>query len=643
MKIAVFTYSKLTRILQEVLAEKQWPAEFILHEVLIEEAIKKAHEIERTNSADVIVASGANATAIEEQRLDIPIVRIKVTGFDLVNALWLAKRMNRQAVVMSYQEPIPQLEQFRDLFRVDLRQEVYDGVHDAQEKLLRILGSGKPVIIGASLISELTERMGGHSIFIYSRSSIRLALETAVELASQRRSEIEKRQKIQAMMRAVHEGILYVDTNGLLMEINPVAERLLGVSAQDVIGKSIDEVVPEIKFDDVFKKGRPMLNVAQKTKQGMLLINRIPVIHQGELIGAVATIQDAQAVQKAEKAIRHRVYSKGFLAKATFEHIIGKNPIFMNLINKAQHYAQTDATILIRGETGTGKELFAQSIHNASNRNRHPFVAVNCAALPESILESELFGYEEGAFTGARKGGKQGLFELAHRGTIFLDEIGEMSLSLQSRLLRVIQEKEVMRLGSDMVIPIDVRIIAATNRDLKSMVKDGSFRQDLYYRLNVLSIELPPLRERLDDLPDLFRFFLKNYKLDKQMVEKVLSIMLPVLCDHNWPGNIRELENIAERVSVLLKARVTMDEVLTEVKKELFGSHIEFLDSTGLTKEVENWERQLILKVLREVQGSKTKAADLLGISRTTLWRKIKDYGIDGYDDEKKSDNSFQK
>ncbi|ADU95965.1 sigma-54-dependent Fis family transcriptional regulator [Geobacillus sp. Y412MC52] len=639
----MFTYSKLTRILQEVLAEKQWPAEFILHEVLIEEAIKKAHEIEKTNSADVIVASGANATAIEEQGLSIPVVRIKVTGFDLVNALWLAKRMNRQAVVMSYQEPIPQLEQFRDLFRVDLMQEAYDGVHDAQEKLLRILGSGKSVIIGASLVNELTERMGGHSIFIYSRSSIRLALETAVELADQRRSEIEKRQKIQAMMRAVHEGILYVDTNGLLMEINPVAEKLLGVSAQDVIGKSIDKVAPEIKLDDVFKRGKPLLNVAQKTKQGMLLVNRIPVVHQGELIGAVATIQDAQAVQKAEKAIRHRVYSKGLLAKATFEHIIGKNSTFMKLIDKAQHYAQTDATILIRGETGTGKELFAQSIHNASNRNRHPFVAVNCAALPESILESELFGYEEGAFTGARKGGKQGLFELAHRGTIFLDEIGEMSLPLQSRLLRVLQEKEVMRLGSDMVIPIDVRIIAATNRDLKSMVKDGLFRQDLYYRLNVLSIELPPLRERLDDLPDLFRFFLKNYKLDKQLIEKVLSIMLPVLCHHNWPGNIRELENIAERVSVLLKAHVTMDEVLAEVKKELFGSHIEILDSTDLTKEVENWERQRILQVLREVRGSKTKAAALLGISRTTLWRKIKDYGIDRYDDEEKSNNLFQK
>ncbi|QIZ69129.1 sigma 54-interacting transcriptional regulator [Geobacillus subterraneus] len=627
-RVAVFTYSKLTRILQEVLAERKWPVEFVLYEVLIEEAIKKAREIENSNSADVIVASGANATAIEEQGLDLPMVRIKVTGFDLMHALWLAKRMNRQAVVMSYQEQIPQLEWFCDLFNVELRQEVYHGVHDAQEKLLQILKNGEPAVIGASLVSELTERMGGHSIFIYSKPSIRLALENAVELAVQRRAEIEKRQKIQAMMHAVHDGILYMDNNGNIIELNPVAERLLGISAKDAIGRHIDQVAPEIKLDEVFKKGKPLLNVVQKTKQGMLLVNRVPVIHQGEQVGAVATIQDAQTVQKAEKAIRKRVYSKGLVAKTTFENIIGKSSTLRRLINKARHYAQTDATVLIRGETGTGKELLAQSIHNASNRSRHPFVAVNCAALPEQLLESELFGYEEGAFTGARKGGKPGLFEIAHGGTLFLDEVGEMSLSLQSRLLRVLQEKEVMRIGSDTIIPINVRILAATNRDLRSMVQNGLFRQDLYFRLNVLSLELPPLRERLDDLPDLFRSFLMTYKLDKELIDKTLSIMLPILFRHDWPGNIRELENIAERVSVLLKSHVPIDEVVEEVKKELFEVQDKDLDSPYLVREVENWERQRILQVLREVNGNKTKAADLLGISRSTLWRRIKDYGI---------------
>ncbi len=628
-RVAVITYSKLTNILQEVLAEGQWSAEFTLHDVLIEEAAKKAREIEDTGAADVLVASGANATAIEAQDLELPMVRIKVTGFDLMHALWSAKRMNRRAVVMPYREPIPQLEWFRDLFRVDLSQEVYYDVDDAQDKLFRLLNEGEPAIIGASLICQLTDRMGGHSIFLYSKSSIRLALDTAVNLAMQRRAEIEKREKMQAMMRAVHDGILYVDNQGHLMEVNPAAERLLGISMAEVLGRPVDEVVPEIQFDEVFKTGEPLLNVVQKVKQGMLLVNRIPVVHQGARIGAVATIQDAQSIQQAEKAIRKRVYSKGLVAKATFDQIIGQSAALRKAIKKARQYAKTDATVLIRGETGTGKELFAQSIHNASPRHRHPFVAVNCAALPESLLESELFGYEEGAFTGARKGGKPGLFELAHGGTLFLDEVGEMSLPLQARLLRVLQEKEVMRIGSEAILPIDVRVLAATNRDLKEMVEKGLFRQDLYYRLNVLSLELPPLRHRLDDLPDLFCSFLRGYGMDEQVIETALSAMLPLLCRHDWPGNIRELENIAERVSVLLQGNVEMKEVVDEVVRELFGSLAgELSHSQGLAGEVEDWERQRILQVLREVDGSRTRAAKLLGISRSTLWRKLKDYEI---------------
>lgn len=628
-RVAVITYSRLTHMVQEVLAEGQWSAEFTLHDVLIEEAAKKAREIEETGAADVLVASGANATAIEAQNLELPMVRIKVTGFDLMHALWSAKRMNHRAVVMSYRESIPQLEWFRDLFRVDLMQEVYHDVNDAQEKLYRLLKEGELAIIGASLISQLTERMGGHSIFIYSKSSIRLALETAVDLAVQRRAEIEKREKMQAMMRAVHDGILYVDTQGRLMEVNPAAERLLGISAAEVLGRPVNEVVPEIQLDEVFKTGEPLLNVVQKVKQGMLLVNRIPVVHQGARIGAVATIQDAQTVQQAEKAIRKRVYSKGLVAKVTFDQIIGQSEALRKAIKKARQYARADATVLIRGETGTGKELFAQSIHNASPRHLHPFVAVNCAALPESLLESELFGYEEGAFTGARKGGKPGLFELAHGGTLFLDEVGEMSLPLQARLLRVLQEKEVMRIGSETILPIDVRVLAATNRDLKEMVEKGLFRQDLYYRLNVLSLDLPPLRQRLDDLPDLFRSFLRSYGVDERVIEAALSAMLPILCRHDWPGNIRELENIAERVSVLLQGNVEMKEVVDEVAGELFGDQAEVLSQpSGLAGEVEDWERQRILQVLREVDGSRTKAAKLLGISRSTLWRKLKDFEI---------------
>lgn len=424
-KVAVLTFSKLTQMLKEILSETPWSADVALYDVLLEEAAKKAHQLQESEAADVLLTGGANATLLESQGLALPLVRIKVTGFDLMQALWSAKRLNRPAVVMSYRKPVPELEWFRDLFQLDMSQRVYHDVDDAQEQLYRLLKEGEPVIIGASLICELTERLGGQSIFIYSKTSVRMALETAVDLAIQRRAEIEKREKVEAMMRTVHDGIVYVDTDGTLREMNPAAEKLLGLSERDALGRPAREVVPELNVDEVFEKGEPLLNVVQKGKNGMLLVNRIPVFYQGKQIGAVATFQDADTVQQAEKAIRKRVLSKGLVAKATFANIVGQSAALQKAVEKARQYALSDATILIHGETGTGKELFAQSIHNASARRNNPFVAVNCAALPESLLESELFGYEEGAFTGAKKGGKPGLFELAHRGTLFLDEVGK--------------------------------------------------------------------------------------------------------------------------------------------------------------------------------------------------------------------------
>lgn len=627
-RVAVLTHSKLTQMLKEVLAEMPWSADVALYDVLLEEAVQKARQLEESGQADVLVTGGANATVVEAQGLTLPVVRIKVTGFDLMQALWSAKRLNRPAVVMSYQQPVPQLEWFRDLFRVDVTQKVYRDVDDAQEQLYRLLQDGEPVIIGASLICELTERMGGKTIFIYSKSSVRMALETAVDLAVQRRAEIEKREKIEAMMRAVHDGIVYVDTDGTLREMNPAAEKLLGISVHDALGRPARELVPELQVEEVFERGEPLLNVVQKGKKGMLLVNRIPVIYQGKQIGAVATFQDADMIQQAEKAIRKRVHHKGLVAKATFEHIVGRSAALQKAIQKARHYAASDATVLIRGETGTGKELFAQSIHNASRRRQHPFVAVNCAALPESLLESELFGYEEGAFTGAKKGGKPGLFELAHRGTLFLDEVGEMSLRLQARLLRVLQEKEVMRIGSETIIPIDVRVVAATNRDLKVMVEEGTFRRDLYYRLNVLSLELPPLRQRLDDLPELLRHLLEKYGMAEEKRAEVLARFPALLSRYDWPGNVRELENVVERMTVLAEGGFSVDEMLQEIVRELLPDE-PALDQPALAKEVESWERQRILQVLSEVDGNKTKAARRLGISRSTLWRKMRAYSLD--------------
>ncbi len=264
-------------------------------------------------------------------------------------------------------------------------------------------------------------------------------------------------------------------------------------------------------------------------------------MYEDSLQGLVVHLQEITKVQRLEGEIRREMYAKGQIAKFSFNDIVGKSSSIERTIKYAKGFAVCDDTILIEGESGTGKELFAQAIHNGSRRYEHPFVAVNCASLPDNLLESELFGYVEGAFTGAKKGGKLGLFEVAHKGTIFLDEIGDISQLLQARLLRVLQEKQIRRIGDDRVIPVDVRVIAATNRKLSDLVANEQFRHDLYYRLNVLKLLLPPLRERLQDIPDLARYLLKNWSKDLEYCKKLeLDRAFKILQAYSWPGNIRE-------------------------------------------------------------------------------------------------------
>ena len=330
-----------------------------------------------------------------------------------------------------------------------------------------------------------------------------------------------------------------------------------------------------------------------------------------------------------EGRIRSKLHKKGLTAKYTFENIIGTDTSIVHAKHMAQKYSRVDSNIFILGETGTGKELFAQSIHNESERRNEPFVAINCAALAEDLLESELFGYEEGAFTGAVKGGKIGLFELAHNGTIFLDEIGDISLKMQSRLLRVIQEREIMRIGHGRVIPINIRIIAASNKNLRSLVADGQFREDLYYRLNILQLTIPPLRERKKDIISLCNYFIKMNEPNGISSNKMLTPAAQHrLIEYNWPGNIRELSNFCERLSVLLDGD-TIDTDIVDICIDQSLADLEDQDDVGaLSSQNAKHEREMIINAL-SVCKTKREVANLLGIDPSTLWRKIKRYGLE--------------
>jgi transcriptional regulator with PAS, ATPase and Fis domain len=334
-------------------------------------------------------------------------------------------------------------------------------------------------------------------------------------------------------------------------------------------------------------------------------------------MGAVETLEDVTKIREYENIIRVKLAEKGYVAHFTFNDIIGFSPAVSATVRLARKYAEVDSIILIEGESGTGKEVFAQAIHSASNRSKGPFVAVNCGAIPDSLIESELFGYHPGAFSGARREGKDGLFTQAHTGTIFLDEISETSQSFQTTLLRVIQEMEVRPLGSDKVIPIDVRIIAATNRKLKHEVDHGNFRRDLYYRLNILRLNIPPLRYRKEDIPHLVRHFISNNTTRLGKDVSISQHAMSALKRYDWLGNIRELQNVIERLCVTCDLKIA-DELVAYALDECR------LEDGEATERMDCVRKNHILEVLRQCGDNKKMAAEKLGISRTTLWRELK-------------------
>ena len=364
------------------------------------------------------------------------------------------------------------------------------------------------------------------------------------------------------------------------------------------------------------------------------VFSHIPIILNGETTGSVSTFKAISNVIKVESEVRKSL-SKGFVAKYTFNDLIHKSKVMEELISRARHFASSHSTILIMGETGTGKEILAQSIHYCSPRSKSPFVSINCAALSEQLLESELFGYEEGSFTGSKKGGKPGLFEISHTGTIFLDEIASTSQRVQRHLLRVLQEKEVMRIGADRIVPVEVRVIAASNNNIENEVYNGAFREDLFFRLNILRLKVPALRERLEDIPLLIEHFIDTLARENRSAPFAIpQKYLIKLQQYSWPGNVRQLRNFTERL-YLLCGREFKPGLFDELYLDLVefmprGTHREkdpagqevSKQKTPSAKRID--EQEIIRKAIETSNYNKSAAAQKLGISRTTLWKKLK-------------------
>lgn len=435
--------------------------------------------------------------------------------------------------------------------------------------------------------------------------------------------EVEKK-KLEILLDNMDKAVVSVDINGHVDKCNHKFKELFNLKDEDLFEKSMFDVLNFIKKvnDNNFSKykmGSFVYNKRNRNVKGIYNINKIMI--KGRFKGYVIDF-----IEKKEAIKNYNKINKDY--KITLDNIIGNSELIIQTKRNALIASHSTSTILITGESGTGKELFARSIHNHSARADHPFVTVNCAAIPDNLLESELFGYEEGAFTGAKKGGKLGKFELADKGTIFLDEIGDMSLHLQAKLLRVLQERELDKIGGKSNIFIDVRIIAATNKNLSAMVKNGSFREDLYYRLNVIPIKLPSLRERREDIPLLIDYMIKEYsdKLGKEILG-IDENAKQLLMNYNWPGNIRELQNVIEYSINMSQSKIlTLDSMPKTLTTINYVEAVKDNEEINTLEELEIREIKKALDMYKNYKKDKELAAKALGISRATLYRKLEKY-----------------
>lgn len=579
--------------------------------------------------AEVIISRGGTYEMIRAHT-NLPVVEVKVTAFDLIESFREAKQADSGGLigVIGYPNVIMGADVIAEV--MGLKTELFEitNTSDIAAEVDRQIGLGIRVFVGDGNVESAVSKYNGTTILVKSGpQAIRNAIQEAEGILHAARQEKEKAQQFATIIDFVHDGIIAINNQGLVTVFNSASEKIIGLERQEALGRAITEVIPETRLLNILKTKRPEIGDIQKLNNDTVIAtNRVPVVVDGAVRGAVATYQDITEVQRLEQKIRIRLSEKGFVAQYKFSDIVHQSAVMAECIRTAQKFSGNDASVLISGPTGVGKELFAQGIHNSSRRKNSPFVAINCAALPEALIESELFGYVEGSFTGAAKKGKAGLFEMAHGGTIFLDEISELPMMLQGRLLRVLQEKEVMRIGDSKLVPVDVRVICASNRDLREMVGQKLFRGDLYFRIAILSLYIPPLRDRLDDVEVLSSYFVNESALRYRKGKITLGPQaLEFLRSYVYEGNVRELQGMIERAVVVCESRVIAVEDLVTVQNNCDSARDDergaFFPEGQTLKEMED---AYIQRVYEKTNGSIKAASTILGIDRTTLWRRLK-------------------
>ncbi len=567
MKILlVAPYPDLVKTAQATLETSPYSVKILLGD--LQQGLEVAGSQIARNEADIVVSRGGTASLLR-QNLTIPVFEIDVSGYDLMRSIYPQVRRNRKIAVVGYENVISGARSIAEIiginlgyFQVNSQQTIEAVIREAREW-------GAEIVIGDTVSVQTAREQGIASELVRSGpEAVLQAVEAAASFLGHMKNEIIRNKRFNLIMEHSDQGVVYLAKDGCVELLNTHAEQILQTSRDQLVGRPFNtDTAPKELVEAVANKATHQLI---RVKEKDYMVEVMDLNSEGNHAATLVFLQSSGRIRDLEGIMRKQMASRGLIATYKFDTMIAKNGAIKKTIEKARRYSSTNSTILLLGETGSGKEVFAQSIHNSSLRKDGPFVAVNCAALPDSLLESELFGYAEGAFTGAKKGGKPGLFEMAHKGTIFLDEVNDMSNTVQARFLRVLQEKQVMRVGDNRLYDVDVRVIAACNKNLYEETEAGRFRRDLYYRLRVLDIEIPPLRKRKEDILPLFQFFVSSFNEKYNYTAQGISSSLKdALLAARWPGNVRQLRNFAEKVSVLFSLHQDKQEIEQDLISEL--------------------------------------------------------------------------
>lgn len=574
----------------------------------------------------VIVSTGLTALYLRKH-LSVPVLELLFTNTEFARAIQEGLAFSDKILIVASTYVNYFVQRSLELFQNpthSIQAAVLSLDRPFEEQVQEYLDQGDFDVVISSTPGVKQARINGKIgiLFDVDEKMVEFSIQTARSLLDFVVHRAENDQLIHAVMNYTQEGLIITDRDGIISQLNASAERIIGTVNEEACGQNADQLLANRHIVDSLTNESGLAD----PEAHPVVLQRNTIQLDGKSVGILLSIHDMADIRMLERSAKRIHELNGHVATWRLSNIIGKSEAISQARQMARRFSQYNSTVLILGETGTGKVLFAQGIHNASPRRNEPFLAINCAALPEQLLESELFGYVKGAFTGARSNGKTGLFEAANGGTIFLDEISEIPPNMQARLLRVIQERQVVRIGDDKVIPVDIRILAASNRDLRTLVQQGAFRADLYYRLSVLELKVPPLSWRREDIPLLAQSLLQNKnKALNTHVTGFAPEALEVLQSLEWPGNIRQLSNFIERLMILSDPPLITGEnaralAQNEATKELPVSR------EGHFPTLEEAESNLIRKALDQTGGSRTAAAQLLGIHPSTLWRKLRDF-----------------